>query len=109
MGERVYGRGVAPVQVLEHDNERPLASERLECPGELTKHPLAVRARHAARERLRAGGVEESGHLQEPARRPALERGDDLAPVGLGAEAIEQVEQRQVRLAPAAELDALAE
>jgi hypothetical protein len=96
------------VQVFERDDERCVAAEHVERVGELAQHALAALCRDAPAQPLRRGDVDHARHLQQPARRPALQRSYDVAPVVVPAERAQQLEHREIRLGGSNELDALA-
>jgi hypothetical protein len=100
--EQLERRVIAPVQVLEHQHQRPLDGHRLDRIGQLAQHALVSRARVGRR----AIG-EHAGHLREPARRSRSQRRRQRRPVRRTAQPSEGLQHRQVRLAGPELLDAL--
>ena len=106
--DQVERRGIAPVEVLEHEDQRLLRAERLGELGDLAQHALARGALELALQRCAAVLADEPGHLHEPARRHAAQRLDEGRPAGAARERAERLEHRQVRLAAAEVVEALA-
>ena len=96
------------MQVFEPQDERRLGGQRLERLGQLPPHPLRGSAMAPAAQYVQLGPFDERGHLDEPGGcLPAQER-DERSPLRPAREPAEGLEQRQVGLARAKELDTLA-
>ena len=106
--EEVDGRGIAPVQVLEDEDERELVADRLEGLEHLPEHPQVRGSDQAALNRLELVVGEEPRHLCEPGRCLPGEQRDELLAARLAGEPAERLQHGQVRLSGAAVLDALA-
>ncbi len=106
--ERLERRGVAPVHVLEHEHERLGLGELLEQLEHLAQHPVARRAAGALVQQLERARVDEPGHLDRPRRRAPREQLDQLAAARPASQPAERIQERQVGLALAVALEALA-
>src|SRR5262252_466466 len=71
--EHVDRGEVAPVQILDDEDQRLIRCERLERLAELAQHAIAIRVPYATVEGLGRRPIYECGDLYQPARRPALE------------------------------------
>ena len=106
--EQVERRRIAPVEIFEHQDERPLRRQHLERVGQLAQHAVARRAGDPAlcRLELRIGG--ERRQLDEPGRRVPRQHARHVRALRGAAEAPERLEHRQIGLALAEVLHALA-
>ena len=74
-GQRIHRGKIAPVQVFQPQHQRPLGGQRLECPGQLPRHPLRGRTEQLAAQRLTLRFLHRGGDLDEPGGGlPAQER-----------------------------------
>ena len=98
---------VAPVQVLEHEDDGRCGRHRLEEGADLPEHALGRRRQHGAMEPGRLGLGQEPRDLHVPARRDTPEERDQGG-AGRGAEApLERLQDGHVWLALPVLLDAL--
>jgi hypothetical protein len=99
---------VAPVQVLQEEDERAIRAHRIERLDDLAEHALAGRSGRPSLHRLQLVVGEQGRQLREPRRRILLEDPDERLPSRLATQAPERLEHRQIRLGGAVLLDALA-
>lgn len=108
IGERIERRGVAPVEVLEHEDERLRGRQVLDGLAELEQPPVPARVGRPSAQALGRGVVHPAGQLEQPPRGPARQRLDDVGALGLVAEPAQQVEHRGAAFDAALELEGLA-
>ncbi len=107
MKERVDGRGVAPLQILEDENERLPGGERLHGFGELEQPAFPARHGGPSAQALDGGVVHLPRKLEQPAGRAARQRCDDVVAARLVAQPAQQVEDRGTAFARAVHLECL--
>jgi hypothetical protein len=108
-GDRLEGRRVGPVQVLEPDDQLTLLGQGLQERRQLAEHAAGRRRSPSPGVRLALGGIEEGACLPQPGRRPAPHRLGH-GPAALAApEAFERLDQREIRIPATILLHALAE
>jgi hypothetical protein len=95
---------VAPVQVLQPQDDRPRGRHCFKCLRQLAQHALRRGARDIDGWLC---AVAEPWHLRQPRRGEGFQVDRELVDTDLGAEALHGLEDRQVGLAGAVELDAL--
>ena len=105
--ERVDGGGVAPLQILEHENERLLRGERLHGFGELEQAAFPARYGRASTQALDGRVVHPPRKLQQPAGRATRQRRDDVVTPRLVAQPAQQVEDRRTAFAAPVQLQCL--
>ena len=98
---------ITPVKILQQHHDRLFGRHRFDRLCHLPQHSFARGPLGPARQGLEGGRVEETGHLNQPARRVLTEDLSQPGPPGGAAELVEGSEQRQVRLARPVVLDAL--
>lgn len=105
--ERVEGRAVAPVQILQHEEQRRRRAHRVDPARELAHHALAGGAEESLAQRRFLVGGEQRRQLREPRRRVHAEAVDGRVARRSGREPLQRLEQRPVRLVDADHLAAL--
>jgi len=99
--DQIERRRVAPVQILEDQDQRRVGGERTQGFDHLAQH-APRRGTEALGEQPGALGLLDQGrHLQQPGRRAARELGDPALATGAPAETVDRLEQRQIGLARA--------
>ena len=94
--QQIDGRGIGPVQILEHQHHRALLCQRLEERPELALHPLG-RLCTFGLQALARGIVQDRRHLQEPRRcHPAQRLDHRLA--ARDAQRLQDLQPGQIRL-----------
>ena len=106
--EEVDGRRIAPMQVLEDEDERELVADRLEGLEHLPEHPQGGGSDQAPLNRLELVVGKEPRHLCEPGRCLPGEQGDEMLTARLAGKSAKRLQHGQVRLSRATVLDALA-
>ena len=105
--KQVDRRRVAPLEIVEPENQRTLRGERLHGIAHLAQHPLAIRAGDASEKPLVLHLREERRHLGEPGRRVPTEDVENPIPAGTAAHRRQRLQDRQVGLSGSVLLDAL--
>ena len=93
VGEPVHRRGIAPVEILEPEDQGGVRGHDLDGLGQLAQHPLPGDAGGLSLERPQLRGVQDRRHLDEPRRRVLAEQAGDRRPAGLAAQAGHGFEQ----------------
>ena len=106
--DQIDGRRVGPLEILEHEQQRALAGEHLEGIGHLPQH--ARRHRRDGAVAARPGGRigVERRQLRHPRRRVPRQRVAQRSAARLAGERAQRFQHRQVGLALAVLLEALA-
>ncbi|HXH82750.1 MAG TPA: hypothetical protein VNN07_07455 [Candidatus Tectomicrobia bacterium] len=97
--QQVEGRHVAPVQVLQDEEERRVPGERVDGLAHLAQHARRSRAERLPLQRVDLVRVGHRGHLGEPGRSVPPEHCRDARAVRPAAERSERLQNRQVGLA----------
>jgi hypothetical protein len=84
------------VQILQHEDERPVGRQRFQRVVHLPQHPLGRRAEHLALQRLPLARGHEPRHLGQPERRHASQNADHALAARLTADIAQRFEPRQV-------------
>jgi hypothetical protein len=105
--EQIDGRRVAPVKVVEPQDQRTLGGERHGGVAQLAHHPLAIRAPAAHAQTLALRRRQQRRHVRDPRRRVPAEHGDDAIGAGAVAHHAERLQDRKIRLTGSVVLDAL--
>jgi hypothetical protein len=105
--DQVDGRGIAPVEILEHEHQRPRTREDLERFGHLPEHPSRPRDHRLAGD-LPGGPLRlERRELRDPGGRMPPQDATDLAGPVVPSHLPDRIEERQIGLAPAVLLETL--
>ena len=104
---QVDRRRIAPLEVVEPENQRALRGERLDGVAHLAQHALAIRAGDAREKPFALRLREERRHLREPRRGVATEHVEHPIPAGTAAHRRQRLQHRKVRLPGSVVLDAL--
>ncbi len=99
--QQVDGGMVAPVQVLEHDDQRTVRRQRLERVGHDAEHAIRGRYADPPLELLAFARREHARQLQQPFGGELAQAGHERSAVGAAAETAEALEDGQERLARA--------
>ena len=105
--EQVHGRRVAPVEILENEDEGGVGGQRLDQLRHLAQHALSRGPDELALQRVPVARVEEPRHFHEPGGRVSTQERDEPIGRASAAEPGERVQHREIRLARAVRLDAL--
>ena len=105
--EEIGGGVVAPVEILEEQNDGGLAGRRLQEGPDFPQHALGRRRHHGGLEALRLAFREEPGDLDVPAGSDALEQSNERLALWRTEETLECFQHRHVGLALSVLLDAL--
>jgi hypothetical protein len=103
----VHRRHVAPVQVLEPQDQWRVETEHLHGLGQLAEHALLHGSLRSALEPPQLPGADEGRHLDQPGWRVLGEDPDDGVAAGFPAEPGQRIEDRQVGFSRAVVVDAL--
>ena len=100
--------GVAPVQVFQHQAERPLGRQALQGLGQLPQQAGLGGVPGQAQDSVTLGHRQQRRHLRQPARGVLPQPGQDVRPLGPPAQAPQRFQHGEIRLARTVLLDALA-
>ena len=104
--EKSESRMVGPVQVVENEHERRGGRKGFQRLHHLSQHGVTRRAHRPGAQGHELVSTHEPRHLPEPGRSALVEDVDHRLAARLPAQTAERVEDRHVRLALAAPLDA---
>src|SRR5262249_32799409 len=93
--EEIDRRGIAPVQILDHEQERHGGGDRVDRVDELAEHPLGRCAGDPATQRIELAVWDERRHLSEPQRSVAGEDGYEIPSAFAATEPREGLEDRE--------------
>jgi hypothetical protein len=106
--EQIDGRGIDPLEIFEHQQQRLARREGLQRLGDLPQHAFARRAEEFALEQLAVLPGDEGGKLNQPRGGLRGEDPDDAVSPGSPTELPERLQHRVVGLPASVALDTLA-
>ena len=98
---------VAPVQILQHQQERAADRQHLDRLGQLPQHALLGGPHDPALHRLERRRTEQRGHLGQPRGGLLLQHRQERRALGFSTQPAQRLQDRQVGFAPAVVLDTL--
>jgi hypothetical protein len=107
IAHQVQRGDIAPVQILEHQDQRLLGRQGLQRLGELPQHAFACGAQHPTLHGFERGRRQQPWHLHQPGGGVLGQRRHQPLAVWPATELSQGVEDRQVRFAGAVVLDTL--
>jgi hypothetical protein len=105
--DEIQRRTVAPMQVLDDQDQRSRRGHGFQRFGHFAQHALGCGTDELPRELLALGIAEQRGQLREPSRREPAQHANHLFAALVATQAANRVEDRQVRLGGAAVFEAL--